>query len=97
MDDLISRKAFMNHVEEEYMQWGSDYDIEQVLGDLEDFPGAQAERKIGHWAGVEHDDGSEPDITECWCSQCSKYAPLIADGSYPSYCPHCGSKMEETL
>lgn len=44
MDDLISRKAFMNHVEKEYMQWGSDYDIGQVLGDLEDFPSIRSEK-----------------------------------------------------
>lgn len=37
-DDLISRKAVMSHVESEHRQWGEDYDAEQILGDIEDFP-----------------------------------------------------------
>ena len=41
MDDLISRKAFLRHVENQHRQWGNDYDAEQILGDLEDFPSAQ--------------------------------------------------------
>ena len=38
--DLISRKAIMNRIESEYSQWGGDYDAEQILGDIEDFPAA---------------------------------------------------------
>lgn len=40
MSDLISRKALMEHIESEYRQWGEDYDAEQILGDIEDFPTA---------------------------------------------------------
>lgn len=40
MSDLISRKALMEHIESEYRQWGEDYDAEQILGDIEDFPAA---------------------------------------------------------
>lgn len=40
MSDLISRKALTEHIESEYRQWGEDYDAEQILGDIEDFPAA---------------------------------------------------------
>lgn len=40
MSDLISRSAIMSRIEREYSQWGEDYDIEQILGDIEDFPTA---------------------------------------------------------
>lgn len=40
MSDLINRKALMEHIESEYRQWGEDYDAEQILGDIEDFPTA---------------------------------------------------------
>jgi len=39
-NDLISRKALMSHIESEYRQWGEEYDAEQILGDMEDFPAA---------------------------------------------------------
>lgn len=38
MSDLISKKAIMSHIETQYQQWGEDYDTEQILGDIEDFP-----------------------------------------------------------
>lgn len=41
MDDLISRHAAMNHIENEHREWGDEYDAMQILGDLEDFPPAQ--------------------------------------------------------
>ena len=40
MSDYISKKAIMNHIESEYRKWGEDYDAEQILGDIEDFPNA---------------------------------------------------------
>ena len=40
MNDLISRKALMGHIESEYRQRGEDYDAEQILGDTDDFPTA---------------------------------------------------------
>ena len=40
MSNLINRKALMEHIESEYRQWGEDYDAEQILGDIEDFPTA---------------------------------------------------------
>ena len=37
-NDLISRSTLMSHIESERRQWGEDYDAEQILGDIEDFP-----------------------------------------------------------
>lgn len=36
--DLISRKAIIDHIEREYRKWGEDFDTEQILCDIEDFP-----------------------------------------------------------
>lgn len=38
--DLISRKALISHIENEYRQWGEDYDVRQILSDIEDMPAA---------------------------------------------------------
>ena len=38
MSDLISRQAIMERIENEYRQWGEEYDVQQVLGDIEDMP-----------------------------------------------------------
>ena len=40
MSDLISRSTLMSRIESERRQWGDDYDVEQILGDIEDFPTA---------------------------------------------------------
>ncbi len=44
MGDLISRKALISHIESQRQEWGEDYDVEQILGDIEDFETA-SERK----------------------------------------------------
>lgn len=43
MSDLISRQAAIEHIEAEYQAWGDEYDVRQILGDLEDLPSAQPE------------------------------------------------------
>ena len=40
MSDLISRSTLMSRIESERRQWGDDYDVEQILGDIEDTPTA---------------------------------------------------------
>lgn len=45
-NDLISRSALMSHIESERRQWGEDYDVEQILGDIEDFPTAYDPDKV---------------------------------------------------
>lgn len=45
-NDLISRSTLMSHIESERRQWGEDYDAEQILGDIEDFPTAYDTDKV---------------------------------------------------
>ena len=40
MSDLISRSELISIIESEYREYGDDYDIEQILGDIEDMPTA---------------------------------------------------------
>lgn len=42
MSDLIDRQAAIGRIESEYRKWGDEYDVRQILGDLEDMPSAQA-------------------------------------------------------
>ena len=37
MSDLISRSALMSRIENERREWGEDYDVEQIVEDIEDF------------------------------------------------------------
>lgn len=46
MSDLISRSTLMSHIESERRQWGDDYDVEQILGDIEDAPTAYDTDKV---------------------------------------------------
>lgn len=45
-NDLISRSALMSRIESGRRQWGEDYDIEQILGDIEDTPTAYDVDKV---------------------------------------------------
>lgn len=38
--DLISRKELISYIENEYKQWGDDYDAWQILSDIENMPAA---------------------------------------------------------
>lgn len=40
--DLISRRALMKRISEEYHKYGDDYDALQILGNIEDFPSAES-------------------------------------------------------
>ncbi|MCM1273211.1 MAG: hypothetical protein NC225_12235 [Clostridium sp.] len=46
MEDLISRKALISHIESQRREWGEDYDVEQILGDIEDFETVSIKVKI---------------------------------------------------
>lgn len=46
MSDLISRRALMIRIESNRRQWGDDYDVEQILGDIEDAPTAYDVGKV---------------------------------------------------
>ena len=46
MSDLISRSELISIIESEYREYGDDYDIEQILGDIEDMPTAYDINKV---------------------------------------------------
>lgn len=90
MSDLISRKAVMNHIENEYREWGEEYDALQILGDIEDMPSAE---KRGKWI-ISKVNG------QYQCSNCGMFTGLTAEdvesGFYlMKYCGNCGARMEE--
>lgn len=45
-NDLISRSALISHIESERRQYGEEYDIELILGDIEDAPTAYDVDKV---------------------------------------------------
>ena len=46
MSDLISRSELISRIESEYREYGEEYDVEQILGDIEDMPTAYSVGKI---------------------------------------------------
>ena len=83
MAEFISKAAIMAHIEEQSRRWGEEYDAEQILGDIEDFPVADVvEQKIGKWLPVENST-----IDYGICSVCGYQAALYGN----KYCPRCGS------
>lgn len=85
MAEYISKAAIMAHIEEQSREWGEEYDAEQILGDIEDFPVADVvERKIGKW---EHDESN-------WENRfiCSACGHKIFEKP-TNYCPSCWAVM----
>ena len=81
MNDLISKKQIMAHIESQYKQWGDDYDALQILGDIEDAPTIKAELvKHGKW---------ECDVISYCCSVCNEFHDYMT-----YYCPSCGAKLQ---
>ena len=87
MTDYIERDALMRRIEHQADEWGDDYDAQQILGDVEDFPAADVRPVVrGRWI---EDDGWKR-----WCSICG----LTCSKEYTSvinYCPRCGADMRE--
>lgn len=44
---MIDEKKLITHIENQYREWGEEYDAIQILGDIEDFP------KVNEWIPVE--------------------------------------------
>ena len=58
MSDLISRSALISHIEREYREYGEEYDVEQILGDIEDMPTAYSVDKVIEELEKSKDKGS---------------------------------------
>ena len=91
--DCISRQAVMERIENEYRQWGEEYDVQQVLGDIEDLPSATPVRPTGHWIEEDMFDGD----VAYRCSKCNELFCIIEgtpqDNEY-NFCPNCGARMD---
>lgn len=87
MDDLISRKALISHIENQSREWGEDYDAQQILGDIEDMPPVNPQPNTGHW--IEKMDA-------CECPYCHKAWDYYDNDTEDfEYCPKCGAKLSE--
>ena len=73
MSDLISRSELIRHVESEYRAYGEDYDVEQILGDIEDMPTTYDIDKV-----IEELEKSSKWINETngYCDDGNDYIPL---------------------
>ena len=84
MAEYINKARLISHIEYELMKWGErQYDVQQVLGDIEDFTTADVEEvKHGEWVQDFDED--------YYCSRCGRYPKKdVCD-----YCPNCGAKMD---
>lgn len=87
MSDLISRSALISHIVREIPPMGEDYDAEQILGDIEDFPTALDVDKF--IAELEKLSMEELGVSE------SQFE--IDKGEYSSYCTLCLYDVVELL
>ena len=87
MDDLISRQAAIEAVQNRHMMLSKEKVL--LINDLEKLPSAQP--KKGKW--IYHIDDLFPAESTMECNQCHAEQPLTCDDEF---CPHCGAKMEVT-
>jgi len=98
MSDLISKKALMSLIENQYQQWGDDYDATQILGDIEDFHVCNEDKIIGQYLAI----GTVEECREAMERQKPKIPNIWGDGYddegnmiYDMYdCPNCGKSYE---
>lgn len=91
MDDLISRQAAIDALNDEYHGMISDESMKiyQIINWLDNLPSAEPQkRKTGRW--IRDEFGSR-------CGSCGLYAYRDKfDRPWESpYCPNCGARMEE--
>lgn len=83
MTDYIERGGIMARIAAEALKWGEDYDADQILGDIEDFPAADVRPvEYGKWI---FDDPLRGDFM---CSNCLERQIVCS-----RYCPDCGADM----
>ena len=102
MAEYIDRAAIMRKIEEESREWGEEYDTEQILGDIEDYPAADVvERKTWKNVAIEYDDCDQFVCSECGIELQDWHRVERdeddGDVTYHEYrfrfCPHCGAQM----
>ena len=99
MDDLISRQAAMDTLNDEFTIIGKtnaiivrDY-IRRVKNRLHDLPSAQPERKKGRWLP----DNNNYFAPYFVCSNCHSSYKVDTVMNKPTwnYCPNCGADMRQ--
>ena len=85
---MIDKKKLMNHIENEYRQWGDDYDAEQILGDIEDFP------EVSEWIPVSERLPEElVAVNVTWINRCPEnYYMHIKDKPFTATAMYCNEK-----
>lgn len=98
MTDYIERGGIMTRIAAEALKWGEDYDADQILGDIEDFPAADVRPVVrGEWIHTTHSiGGRDEDCVEC--PICGEYFVLDewAMDDFRNlfrYCPNCGTEF----
>lgn len=86
MPEYIDKTALLSRIESQAREWSEEYDAQQILGDIEDFPTADVAPVIhAHW--IICSDGYYP-----YCSNCKKEP---SGREMTDYCPNCGADMRE--
>lgn len=93
-EDAISRKVLLSHIENQSREWGEDYDVQQILGDIEDMPSVKPQEKTGHWiTKIKSDLRGDMWPTNPKCSECGG-EPYYSNTIYNyKFCPYCGASM----
>lgn len=90
MARYIDASKLMRRIETEAMRWGEEYDLSQIMGDIEDFPTADvAEVKHGKWIEQVRWIREDRTVMHYQCSLCDVYTAKELN-----YCPNCGAKMD---
>lgn len=100
-EDCISRKWIADKIICKCFELNDNYDVQQILEDINNAPSVIPNRIEGEWEEKEtfHNADDNPIIEE-WqsakCSVCNKYhtTPYMYSFSNYNYCPNCGARME---
>lgn len=95
MIEYIRRADLMRHIEDESRSWGEEYDAQQILGDIEDFPAASVRPQFNAIAEIVG-SGSHGHITDYvdWrCGFCEKSWETQTPKHEYKYCPFCGANL----
>lgn len=98
--EYIEKALLMRRIENESRLWGDEYEVSQVLGDIEDFPPADVKPVIkGDWEEVEVRQYGEICVASMRCSECKKYHNEVYFYGNPTedryFCPNCGADMRK--
>ena len=90
MAEYIERSAIMRRIEQEAFRWGEEYDLQQILGDIEDAPTADVVKvRRGQWI----EDSLVEAVTCSLCGHTDYTFNYDRNEWGSNYCPNCGARM----